>query len=86
MIDFSETTKIAKTMEQLEQWEAAAAAWNQAMKKSGEDYSFQVNACNLLAQTARMEREIPKRRPDVLIRFGSKNITTESKRYENNGN
>jgi len=79
MIDFSDTVKIAKTMEHLEEWEAAAVAWNQAKIKTGNDYSFQIKACKLLAEASKMEKELPKRRPDMLIRFDGKRTLIEGK-------
>lgn len=83
-MDFSESVKIAKTLEELEQWEAAAAAWNQAQNNSGNpDYQFLADACLLIAKTQEMDKEIPKRNPDILMRVDGKESLIETKGNKN---
>jgi hypothetical protein len=79
-MNFNESVKIAKALEDMDQWEAAAAAWDQAKKKSGDtDFQFMADACLLIAKAQEMDKEIPKRSPDILMRVNNKESIIEIK-------
>lgn len=80
-MDFSATVKTARTLESLDEFEAAEAVWEKAAAWNP-DYLFQVQACHIIVEAKQMTKELPQKRTTRCIAMiaGGKNIYMEERK------